>query len=258
MNRRRLPHQDLVPVVGEPAGDLVELPASEVPAVPLVATVFPRVLQSGHGAAAPPVLVPHGPVGDGPGILAAVRPSERRQGTRAGHRQVLQPLRHLADRAGADVSADVRFGADPLTEVQELVSAEMVVLRHSTPVHVDHARSLVPRSDTVPPVVRVGEAAPRPAEIRDAKTGKRLHHVASDTARIRDRGIFTDPDPFIDASAQVLREVSIDVPRDGLGAEVCLDRDPVHGMPLLPAPAGLRGSAGKRVSTIPVAHEGTQ
>ena len=51
-----------------------------------------------------------------------------------GH--VLQPLRHFARRARAEIAVDVGVGADQFGEVQEFVGAEFVGLRHAAPVRV--------------------------------------------------------------------------------------------------------------------------
>ena len=70
-------------------------------------------------------------------------------------------------RAAAHVAGDVGLAIELLAQVEKLVRAEGVGVDDLAPVHVDALRPLVARADAVAPVIVVGEAAARPAEIRD-------------------------------------------------------------------------------------------
>ena len=92
--------------------------------------------------------------------------------------------------------------------------AEVVVLGDASPVGVDHGRALLAGADAVHPVVLVGEAAAGPAEDRNLDPLQRLHHVVADAARVGDRAVLAHPDAAVDAAAQVLGELAVDVAVD--------------------------------------------
>jgi hypothetical protein len=61
-------------------------------------------------------------------------------------------------------------------------------------------------------VIIVGKAAARPAKIWYVDSAKRFDDVGAQAARIGNRRLFPDPDAVVDASTQVLGEVTIQVP----------------------------------------------
>ena len=79
---------------------------------------------------------------------------------------------------------------------------------------VAHPRTLRARADAVAPVVGVGEAAARPAEIRNLDRAQRGDDVGADPADVRDGGILADPDPLVHAPPEMLGELAEDVPAD--------------------------------------------
>ena len=193
-------------------------------------------------AAAAPRLVAQSPERDPPRLVAPVLPPQ------GGHRgavaagQVLDPLGHLPHAARADVAGDVRIRAQQLAQRHELVRAEGVVLDHVAPVRVHHAGTQLARADPVAPVVVVGEAAARPAQVRDADAAQRLHHVEADPALVRGRGALPHPESAVDAAPQVLGEVAVDVAGDGGAGQVEVndggDGRGGHGRPWGKRPAG--------------------
>ena len=70
---------------------------------------------------------------------------------------------------------------------------------------------LLAGTDPVLPVVLVGEAAARPAQHGDVELLERGDDVVADPARVRDRGARAHPDALVDAPAEVLGEVAVDV-----------------------------------------------
>ena len=90
------------------------------------------------------------------------------------------------------------------------MGSERVVLDGASPVGVDYLRPLVLRADSVHPVVFVGEASPRPAEHRNLQLLEGLHYILPVAVDIRDVGILSDPQAVIDASSQMLCELSVD------------------------------------------------
>ena len=103
------------------------------------------------------------------------------------------------------------------------MGAEGVVLHHIAPVRVDHPGTVLARADAVAPVVIVGEAAARPAQVRDAQRLEGLHHVEPDACLVRDLGVFAHPEPAVDAAAQVLGKVAVHVAGDRGAGDVKVD-----------------------------------
>ena len=96
----------------------------------------------------------------------------------------------------------------------ELVGAEVVVLLDVAPVRVDHrGRSAL---GPMPSRQWYSSAKQPPGQRRFGicSARKRLDHVESDAALVRDRRVLADPEAAVDASAQVLGEVAVEVPAD--------------------------------------------
>ncbi|MBL7260179.1 hypothetical protein JKJ07_38355 [Actinoplanes sp. LDG1-01] len=219
-------HERLGPGVvgpGRPGGDLVKLVVAVVPAVGAVAAGLLGVVLGGHGAAAAPRLVAQAPEPDPPRLVTAVglAQSRHRRVTVAG--QVFDPLAHFPYGPGSDVAADVGLGAEQVAQRHELVGAEVVVLLDPAPMGVDHDRPPLFGPDAVTPVVFVGEAAARPAQVRDAQGAQGLDDVEPDAALVRDGGVLADVEAAVDAAAQMLGEVPVQVPADPRTVHVHVD-----------------------------------
>jgi hypothetical protein len=63
-------------------------------------------------------------------------------------------------------------------------------------------------------VVVVGEAAAGPAHQRHLDRLQRRDHVVAIAAGVGDLAVLADPDAFVDAAAQVLGELAVDVAID--------------------------------------------
>ena len=197
-----------------PGGDALQAIAGPIARVDAEAAVEVRVVLRRHFAAAAPVLVADAEEGNLPGLGAAVRLAELGQVAVALEGHVFDPVRHLLGRSAADVGGDVGIGADLLAEVEELVRPEAVVLHHAAPVDVDAPGPLLRGADPVLPVVLIGEAAARPAQVRDLDLAEGLDDVLANAARVRDPGSGADPQPVVDAAAQMFGEVPVDVAAD--------------------------------------------
>src|SRR5262249_18312865 len=90
----------------------------------------------------------------------------------------------------------------------------VVVLSAAPPVCVNHRRAFFSGPDTVRPVILVGEAASRPAQDWNLASLKRRHDVVSNAPRIRNRALLADPESIIDAVAEMLGEVPVDIAID--------------------------------------------
>ncbi len=100
---------------------------------------------------------------------------------------------------------------------------EAVVLDNASPVGVDHLRTLFVRPDAVLPMVFVGKTAAWPSEDGDPYLFQRLGHIVPDAVSIRYRRILSDPYAAVDASAEMLGKMPVDVLVDGAGRDVGVD-----------------------------------
>src|SRR5213592_767819 len=139
------------------AGDEEWLGFAEAAQVGRESLVFRGVIFRAERPAAVPVLVADAPVADPERLGRPVGGAAPRQGAVAGIVAVLEPVPHLRRRAAADVTGDVRLGAEEAAEAQELVRPELVRLDRLPPPQVDRPRPLAPGADAVGPVVVIRE-----------------------------------------------------------------------------------------------------
>lgn len=134
------------------------------------ATELLGVLLGTHPAATAPVLVADAPERHVVGLLAAVfRPAVREFGV-AVVVAVLEPVSCLARRPAAEVGREVRFGVEQITDLHELLRAELVwlfgdILSPPRPEGVAAGRSLLERAEPVHPVIVVGESPDHPGAV---------------------------------------------------------------------------------------------
>ena len=94
------------------------------------------------------------------------------------------------------------------------------------PVGVDHRGALLVGADAVLPVVFVREATTRPAQQGDLDALEGGDDIVADAAGVGDRAILADPHAFVNAVAEVLRELAVDVAVDGVLPLVGMDHEP--------------------------------
>src|SRR5207245_4295791 len=167
-----------------PRGDALQAIAGPVARVDAETAVEVGVILRRHAAAATPVLVADAEEGNLPGLRVAVGLAELGQVAVASEGHVLDPVRHLLGRSAADVGGNVGIGADQPAEVEKLVGAEAVVLHDPAPMNVDSPGPLFRRADAVPPVVLIGNAATRPAQVGDLDLAKGFDDVATNAAGV--------------------------------------------------------------------------
>ena len=124
---------------------------------------------------------------------------------------VLHPFAHLLHRTAAHIAVDISLAPQLAAQFHELMRSEAVVLHHTAPVGVDHLFAGLFGADTVLPVILVRKAAAGPAQHRDLHLFQRLHHIIAHTVGIGNLGIFPHVQPLIDAPAQMLGEMSLDL-----------------------------------------------
>ena len=218
----------LVVVVAGAHGDFVQLVVAVVAQEGLVVAVQVGVVLGAHVAAAAPALVAHADVLQLPGLVLAVFPAEVGHGGLAVKGHVLYPLAHLLHGAGAHVAVDVGLAAHLAAELHKLVGAKGVVLYHAAPVGVHHALAALLGANAVLPVVLIGEAAAGPAEHRQLDVPQGFHHVGAHAVDVGDGGILSHIDAVVDAAAQVLGEVAVDVLVDGALFVLLVDDNLAH------------------------------
>ncbi|MNJ55325.1 hypothetical protein D3C77_508100 [compost metagenome] len=103
------------------------------------------------------------------------------------------------------------------------MGSKMVILDHAAPMRIHHALAVFPRPDTVLPVILISEAASRPAQNRYFDLLQCFQNVIANSLRIGDRGIFPYPNPLINTSAKMLREMTVNVLIDGSFANIRVD-----------------------------------
>ena len=118
---------------------------------------------------------------------------------------------HLLRGTAPHVAADVRLAAQLVAQPHELVGAKAVVLDHAAPVGVDHALAVCLRADAVLPVVLVGKAAARPAQVGNVQLLECLDYGLVVAMDVGNGGLFSHPETAINAPSKVLREVPVDV-----------------------------------------------
>src|SRR5205823_2709903 len=176
-----------------------------------------------HVAAAAPAFIAHAPEAHAPGRGVAVLLPQRGHRARAIEAHVLPPFGHLARGAAADVAHDERRGTEAIDQLEILVRPEAVVFGDVAPHGVDDRGTLLGRADPVLPVVAIGEAAARPADVRDLDLAQRRDHVVTQAPAA---GTALGPEAVVDAAPQVLGELAVDVAADGVAPLVGVDHEP--------------------------------
>src|SRR2546426_135393 len=92
---------------------------------------------------------------------------------------------------------------------------EAVVLGVVSPMDVDGARPLGSRTDAVAPVIIIGKAAARPSQHGYADGFQVVHSLLAVAIDIRDARIPADPQASVNAGAEVLGEMTVQLRADG-------------------------------------------
>ena len=185
---RHFAHHEVSPiiqVVVRTARYLEELVLTVIAAVGLEPTIQIRIVLCSHIAAATPTLIANAPELDGPRIFPTVLAPQVSHRALSAHCNVLDPLRHFLRGATADVAADVRLALKLFAKIKELVRSKVVVLRHPTPMRVDHRRAIPARPNAVHPMILIGKTTTRPTQVRDLDSLQGFNYVIADSTRVR-------------------------------------------------------------------------
>ena len=224
-------HQHFGPVfirVAGSAGDFVQLVFPVLPAEVLIPPVFVRVVFRPHQAAAAPALVAHAPEAHAPAVLLTVLPAFPYHRGIPVAVQVFHPFAHFPYRSAAHVSRDIGLAPHLPAQFQEFMGSEGVVLRHPAPVGVDHHFPVLLRSDAIPPVVFIREASARPAQHGHVQCFHGFHHVLAHPVHVGNPAVLPHEDPAVDAPAEMLREMAVDVPGNRSLRPVPVNADLCH------------------------------
>ena len=113
------------------------------------------------------------------------------------------------------------------------MGAKGVILAHAAPVRVDNGLALGLGADAIAPVVGIGKAAARPAQHGDMDVLQGIDDVAAHAVDIGDLGILAHIKALIDAAAQMLRELAVNVGINGANGTVGVDKNMCHRFTLL-------------------------
>ena len=108
------------------------------------------------------------------------------------------------------------------------MGSETVIFDRSAPVVVDHFRTVLFRAYTVHPVILIGKAAARPAEVGDLQLFQGVEHIITIPLCIRYVRVGTHPKAAINTSSEMLGKLSVDVFADllcsllGIHTDACL------------------------------------
>ncbi len=175
----------------------------------LVSAIQVSIIFRTHVAAAAPVLISYSEIINLPGLLVSVGLAQLCHGRNALKGHIFHPFAHFLNGTAAHVSVDISLAAQLLTQLHKLVGSKAVILHHTAPVGVNHFLTALLGTDTLLPVILVGKTASGPAKHGHVDLLQRLHHIRAHTLHIGNMGIFSHKNAFIDASSQMLREMSL-------------------------------------------------
>ena len=176
----------------------------------LIQPVSCRIILREHVPSAAPAFISKPEKFHFPGLPASVF------GAQTAHRRlsvkgdVFHPVLHLLYRSAANVAIDIGFAAQHFTKMEEFMGSEAVVLQDSSPVGIDDLFTGFQRSDPIHPMILIGKAAARPADHRNLDFTKRIRNIRANPVFIRNSGLRTDKQSFINSSSQMLRKLTVD------------------------------------------------
>src|SRR5262245_6649955 len=180
----------------------------------ILRSVFTRF----HIAAAAPGLVADAPILHAERLFVAVGSALVGQTLGPGRSVAIRnPIVKFPGRARTDIGREVWLGADQAAKPHELMNAEMVGLRRMpSGRHPMLPKIVSPRTPgcgayAVAPMVTVGEAASRPAQVRSADSLHIVNELFADPVYVGNPGIASNPDAVIDHATEMLDEMPVDV-----------------------------------------------
>ena len=170
----------------------------------LITTVFVCIEIRVHVSTAAPVLIANAKEIQFPWFLMSVFLTEVSHRGNTFECNVLNPLRHFLYCSASQISVNVCFTSKLFAEFKEFMSTKAVIFYNTAPVCVDHFLTCFFRADTIFPVVFICETATRPAKYRNLDVLQCFYYICTHSVLVRDRGILSYIDSFIDTSSQML------------------------------------------------------
>ena len=103
--------------------------------------------------------------------------------------------------------------------------SERIILYSASPVIVYHTRTRFFGTDTVTPVIFIGETASGPAQYGDMQLTESSEDIIAVSLCVGDRRVFSDPDTAIDTCAEMLGKLSVDFFIDFWGVGIRSETD---------------------------------
>ena len=103
--------------------------------------------------------------------------------------------------------------------------AERVILHGATPVVVHHLGALLLRADAIHPVILVGEATARPTKHWHLQGFQGIEHIRAIPLLVGDLRLFSHPKASIDAGAEMLGELSVNLLRNNFSRLIAMQCD---------------------------------
>jgi len=215
--QRNISHTNFCPVVIEitcTAGHFFQSGTRIITGIGSIATELTGIEFRGHVTTAAPAFVTNAPETNSPWSRVTVFSTELAHRADTVEVEVFYPFGHFFYSTATYVCRDVGFSVQEFAEVHEFVGTERVVFGNAAPVGVHHFRAIGSFTDTVTPVVFICKAATRPAEVRDVDLFECINDIEADAVFFRyvQGGVY--PETTVNAVAEVLGEVTIDVAAD--------------------------------------------
>src|SRR5882724_7611514 len=90
----------------------------------------------------------------------------------------------------------------------------MIVFDDAAPMSVEDRRALFAWADSILPMILIGETTTRPAEHGDFDFLEGSDDIIANPAGVGNRAVLADPNAFVNASAEVLGELAVDIAVD--------------------------------------------
>src|SRR5215467_16339771 len=119
--------------------------------------------------------------------------------------------------------------------------AKTIVFYITTPMDIDALGALRERSDSITPVVIVGEASSRPSQNRDTQFTKVLNSLFTITVDVGNRRSLADPQATINTRAKMFGKMSVKLRPHQSDLNVRVDQHPLGA-----GGAGLRPKTGRK------------
>ena len=108
------------------------------------------------------------------------------------------------------------------------MGAEGVVLGHAAPVGVYNGFAVLLGANAVAPVIGIGKAAARPTQHGHMQGFQRGYNIIAHAVGVGNIRSLTDINALIDAAAQMLRKLTVNVGVDGADRTVGVHKNTCH------------------------------